>query len=70
MIIRPAPTQYDAREEQDFREEVRRADRENLKRGQDIVLQPGQRIIMASATKWWAVSIDDDGLWVMEEITP
>ena len=43
-----APKQYDPAGEQAFRNQVRAADSENFKKGQDLRLQRGERLILMS----------------------
>lgn len=61
MIISRAPSTYDAREEQAFREEVRRAGRDSIKRGQDIELVGARLILTAPGGTQFLLKVADDG---------
>ena len=48
MNFAAAAAVYDQAAEQSFRNQVRAADAENFKKGQDMRLQRGERLILAS----------------------
>ena len=62
MILPDPPKSYNQKDEAQFRNEVRRADRTNRKIGQDIELV-GERIILtASDGSQWVLSVDTSGV--------
>ena len=48
MNFAVAPKEYDQSAEQSFRNQVRAAEAENFKKGQDMRLQRGERLILVS----------------------
>lgn len=46
MKLAPAPAQYDPRQQNAAQQTIERADGQNYKRGQDVELQPDQRLIL------------------------
>lgn len=62
MILPKAPAAYDASNEEDTRESLRRADRENLKRGDTIYLVRNEIVISSPNGSLWAIKIDDAGV--------
>lgn len=62
MILPKAPAAYDASNEEDTRESLRRADRENVKRGDTIYLVRNEIIIASPNGLLWAIKVDDAGV--------
>lgn len=62
MILPKAPAAYDASNEEDTRESLRRADRENLKRGDTIYLVRNEIVIASPNGSLWAIKVDDAGV--------
>ncbi len=61
MILRAAPALYNQADQAGLREALRRADRDNLKRDQDIALVAGRLILTAPGGGQWVVQVDDAG---------
>jgi hypothetical protein len=62
VTVPPAPDKYDQANEQQLRNTLRRADTENFKRGRDVRLQQGERLIMKSANgTLYQIKVNDDG---------
>lgn len=61
MILPKAPGAYDASNEEDMRESLRRADRENVKRGDTIYLARNEIVISSPNGELWALKVDDVG---------
>lgn len=61
MILPKAPPSYDANNEEDMRESLRRADRENIKRGDTIYLVRNEIVIASPNGGLWAIKVDDAG---------
>lgn len=62
MILPKAPAAYDASNEEDARESLRRADRENVKRGDTIYLVRNEIVIASPNGSLWAIKVDDAGV--------
>lgn len=63
MKLSPAPAKYDQADEQAVRNQIRSSDSENFKRGRDLRLQQGERIIlMAPDGGLWAITVDNSGV--------
>lgn len=61
-----ASAQYDRANEQAARNEVFKEDYANFKKGQDVRLQRGERLIMPSPNgTLWIVSVSDGGAMVV-----
>lgn len=65
-MIPQAPETYNRSNEQQLREELRRADGENFKKGRDVRLEQGERLIMRSPNgTQWIVSVSNAGAIVV-----
>jgi hypothetical protein len=63
MILPKATETYDRGTEQHVREELRRADAENFKRGRDVRLEQGERLILRSANGTaWSIAVSNTGV--------
>ena len=63
MNLPPAPQTYTRDDQQAVRREVDRADRENLKKLQDIRLENGERLILKSPNgTLYAITVSDAGM--------
>lgn len=63
MNLAPAPERYDRAQEQRTREETRRADEENFKRGRDLFLVQGERLVLKSPDgTQWKIEVDNAGV--------
>lgn len=62
MRLSKPPAKYDPHDEAVKRDEMRKADEENYKKGRDVVFRTGQRLIMPSPDgTLWVLSPADDG---------
>jgi hypothetical protein len=63
MNLQRPPAQYDARSQAALQEEVERADRDNFKRGQDLLIVNGERVILKSPNgSAWALTVSNTGV--------
>lgn len=62
MNLQPAPGKYDQSNEQNAREQIRKADMENFKRGRDVRLEQGERLILRSPDGTaWSITVSNAG---------
>lgn len=62
LILRPAPETYSQDDQAALRDALRREDGKNLKRGRDIEVAGGMRLILTAPDGGqWAVEVDNGG---------
>ena len=62
MNLPPAPQAYSKDDQQNCRNQLRTADMQNFKRGRDVRLQAGERIILTAPDGGlWAITVDNAG---------
>lgn len=62
MILPFPPERYDRRVESERNLALEMADRDNYKRGQDIVVYPARIVLTSPDGSQWPVQVDDDGV--------
>lgn len=63
MNLPRPPAQYDIRDQEDTRGSLEREDRQNRKKGQDVELEPGVKLVKRSPNGTrWSIEVDDAGV--------
>jgi hypothetical protein len=62
MNLASAPEQYDPSDQRRLRAALEQADRESFKKGRDVELARGERLILKSPNgARWSIGVDDTG---------
>lgn len=61
MMLRPAPAAYDRADQASARDALRRADEQNLKRGQDVQFIDNRLIVSSPDGARWVLGVSNAG---------
>lgn len=61
LVLPPAPPEYDARDQAEFRRAIRAADAATQKTNADIIIQGRRLVLVAPDGGLWSVVVDNAG---------